>query len=211
MWDWLVEIKNNAIDFWISNILDILFFLLLIWIGIFLVLTFQLIKIYFNEFREKIRGVNKKYYIKTKHIEVKDPDIYFGVISRAIREFPNDFNFDYSEPIEDAYKRAAEVINSKIEYDSVDTADENSECKHSLNHVCYYNGRHKVDVVGDFVSKNSEENYYFRDFDDSCGFERIKYSEINKENGSYYVGLFTVFDMYGQKILVIENLDCENE
>lgn len=57
-----------------------------------------------------------------KHIEIKNPDIYFDVISRAIREFPNDFNFDYSESIEDTYKRAAKVINSKIEYDFVDTA-----------------------------------------------------------------------------------------
>lgn len=146
-----------------------------------------------------------------KHIEVKNPDIYFGVISRAIREFPNDFDIDYSESIEDSYKRAAEVINSKIEYDYVDTADENSECKHSLNHVCYHNGNCVVDVVGDFVSKNPEENYYFRDFDDSYGFEKVDYSEINKENCSYYVGLFTVFGTYGEKILVIEDINCENE
>lgn len=146
-----------------------------------------------------------------EHIEVKNPDIYFGVISRALKAFPNDFNFDYSESIEDVYKRAAEVINSKIEYDTVDTADENSECKHSLNHVCYNNGACVINTTGNFVSENPEENYYFRDFDDSCGFKRIKYSEINKENGSYYVGLFTVFGMYGQKILVIENINCENE
>jgi hypothetical protein len=146
-----------------------------------------------------------------EHIEIKDLEIYMGVISRALREFPNDFDFDfdYSESIEDAYKRAAEVINRKIEYDYVDTADENSECKHSLNHVCYYNGSCRVEVVGDFVSKNTEENYYFRPFDDTYGFEKVDYSEINKETD--YVGLFTVFGPYGRKILVIEGLDCEKE
>ena len=146
-----------------------------------------------------------------KHIDVKNPDIYFGVISRALREFPNDFDFDYSESIEDAYKRAAEVINSKIEYDAVDTADENEFFGHSLNNVRYCGGGYVIDVIGDFVSKNSEENYYFRPFDDIYGFEKVDYSEINKENGSYYVGLFTVFGTYGEKILVIEDLNCENE
>lgn len=146
-----------------------------------------------------------------KHIEIKDPDIYFGVISRALRDFPYDFDFDYSESIEDAYKRAAEVINSKVEYDSIDTADENDFNRHSLNRVCYRNCNVIVDVIGDFVSKNPEENYYFRPFDDTYGFEKVNYSEINKENGSYYVGLFTVFGTYGQKTLVIEDLNCETE
>lgn len=146
-----------------------------------------------------------------KHIEVKSPDIYFGVISRAIREFPNDFDIDYSESIEDSYKRAAEVINSKIEYDGIDTADENVFNGHSLNRVCYYGCGCTINVIGDFVSKNPEENYYFRDFDDSYGFEKVDYSEINKENDPYYVGLFTVFGTHGEKILVIENLDCEKE
>lgn len=146
-----------------------------------------------------------------KHIDVKNPDIYFGVISRAIREFPNDFDIDYSESIEDSYKRAAEVINSKIEYDGIDTADESKLMGHSLNCACYHNGNCVIDVVGDFVSKNPEENYYFRDFDDSYGFEKVDYSEINKENCSYYVGLFTVFGTYGEKILVIEDINCENE
>lgn len=145
-----------------------------------------------------------------KHIDVKDPDIYLGVISRALREFPNDFNFDYSESIEDTYKRAVEVINSKIEYDGVDTADENYMHGHSLNLVCYNNGPCAVNTIGNFVSENPEENYYFRPFGDRYGFEKIEYSEINKENGSYYVGLFTVFGTYGEKILVIENIDCEN-
>ena len=144
-----------------------------------------------------------------KHIEVKDPDIYFGVISRAIREFPNDFDFDYSESIEDAYKRAAEVINSKVEYDCIDTADENDFNRHSLNRVCYHNCNCIVDVNGNFVSENSEENYYFRPFDDTYGFEKVEHSEINKETD--YVGLFTVFGTYGSKILVIEDLDCEKE
>lgn len=146
-----------------------------------------------------------------KHIEVKDPDIYFGVISRAFREFPYDFDFDYSESIEDAYKRAAEVINSKVEYDSIDTADENDFNGHSLNRVCYHNCNVIVDVIGNFVSENPEENYYFRDFDDSGGFEKVDYSEINKENCSYYVGLFTIFGTYGEKILIIEDINCENE
>lgn len=146
-----------------------------------------------------------------KHIEVKSLDIYFGVISRALREFPNDFDIDYSESIEDAYKRAAEVINSKIEYDAVDTADENEFFGHSLNTVCYYGCGCVIDVVGDFVSKNPEENYYFRPFGDIYGFEKVDYSEINKENDSYYVGLFTVFGAYGQKILVIDDIDCEKE
>lgn len=151
-----------------------------------------------------------------EHIEVKDPDIYFGVISRALKAFPNDFNFEYSESIEDVYKRAAEVINSKIEHDLIDTADENSECKHSLSLVRYCNdtgivNAGPIEIKGNFVSENPEENYYFRPLDDSYGFERIKYSEINKKNGSYYVGLFTVFGTYGQKILVIEDINCENE
>lgn len=144
-----------------------------------------------------------------RHIEVKDPDIYFGVISRALREFPNDFDFDYSESIEDAYKRAAEVINRNIEYDGIDTADENDFNRHSLNRVCYHNCNVIVDVIGDFVSENPEENYYFRPFDDTYGFEKVDYSEINKETD--YVGLFTVFGTYGSKILVIEGLDCEKE
>lgn len=97
-----------------------------------------------------------------RHIEIKSPEIYFDVISRALREFPKDFDFDYSESIEDAYKRAAEVINSKIEYDAVDTADENEFFGHSLNTVRYYGCGCVIDVVGDFVSKNPEENYYFR-------------------------------------------------
>jgi hypothetical protein len=144
-----------------------------------------------------------------EHIEVKDPDIYFGVISRALKAFPNDFNFEYSESIEDVYKRAAEVINSKIEYDTVDTADENDINGHSLNLVCYNNGACVINTTGNFVSENPEENYYFRPLDDSYGFERIKYSEINKETD--YVGLFTIFGLYGQKILVIEDINCENE
>ena len=147
--------------------------------------------------------------MRMKHIEVKSLDIYFGVISRALREFPNDFDFDYSESIEDAYKRAAEVINSKIEYDAVDTADENEFFGHNLNNVRYYGDGCVIDVVGDFVSKNPEENYYFRPFDDRYGFEKVEYSEINKETD--YVGLFTVFGTYGSKILVIEGLDCEKE
>ena len=146
-----------------------------------------------------------------RHIEVKSLDIYFGVISRALREFPNDFDFDYSESIDDAYKRAAEVINSKIEYDAVDTADENEFFGHSLNNVCYHGDGRVIDVIGDFVSKNPEENYYFRPFDDKYGFEKVEYSEINKENGSYYVGLFTVFGTYGEKILVIEDINRENK
>ena len=60
MWNWFVEIKNDTIDFLISNGLDILFCLLLFWSVFVLVNLFQLIKIYFNKFREKIRGVNKK-------------------------------------------------------------------------------------------------------------------------------------------------------
>jgi hypothetical protein len=144
-----------------------------------------------------------------EHIEVKDPDVYFGVISRALKAFPNDFNFEYSESIEDVYKRAAEVINSKIEYDIVDTADENDINGHSLNLVCYNNGVCVINTTGNFVSENPEENYYFRPLDDSYGFERIKYSEINKETD--YVGLFTIFGLYGQKILVIEDINCENE
>ncbi len=148
-----------------------------------------------------------------EHIEVKNPHVYFGVISRAIREFSDEFNFDYSESIEDAYKRAAEVINSKVEYDTVDTADENSECKHSLNLVRYCSSGCLLEVKGDFVSENPEENYYFFSFDDEYGrFERIKYSEINKRDyGSYYVGLFTVFGPHGQKILVVEDINCKKE
>lgn len=144
-----------------------------------------------------------------KHIEVKSPDIYFGVISRAIKAFPNDFNFEYSESIEDVYKRAAEVINSKIEYDAVDAADENEFFYHSLNNVRYHNGSYVIDTIGNFVSEKPEENYYFRPFKDIYGFEKVDYSEINKETD--YVGLFTVFGTYGQKILVIESLNCEKE
>ena len=150
-----------------------------------------------------------------EHIEIKDPNIYLGVISRAFREFSDEFNFDYSESIEDAYKRAAEVINSNIEYDIIDTADENSECKHSLTHVRYCNdtgyivNAGPIEVKGNFVSEDPEKNYYFYLPDDSCTIRRVDYSEIIEVNGSYFVGLFTVFNSIGQKVLVIEDVDCE--
>ena len=153
-----------------------------------------------------------------KHIEIKSPSIYLGVISRVFREFPDEFNFDYSESIESAYKRAAEIINSKIKYDIVDTADENSECKHSLTLVRYCNdigilvNDGPIEVKGNFVSENPEENYYFSLPYNSCTIRRVEYSEINKGNGNtYFVGLFTVFNSNGQKILVIEDINCENE
>ena len=138
-----------------------------------------------------------------KHLEVKNPNVYFGVISRALEDFPDDFKFDYSEPIEDAYKRAAEVINSKIEYDYTDTADENSKLEHSLTLVCYNYDGFRNEFEGNFVSENPEENYYFRPLDDGYGFKRIEPSEIDN---STYVGLFTVFGLYGQKVLILEDL-----
>lgn len=146
-----------------------------------------------------------------EHLEVKNPNVYLGVISRALREFPDDFKFDYSEPIEDAYKRAAEVINSKIEYDYTDTADENSKHEHSLTLVCYDYDGIRVEFEGNFVSKNPEENYYFYKNPEVYGTERITSSEINKLSGYYYVGLFTIFGTCGQKILVIEDINCGNE
>lgn len=149
-----------------------------------------------------------------EHIEIKDPVTYLSVISRAFREFSDEFNFDYSESIEDAYKRAAKVINSKIEHDLIDTADENSECKHSLSLVRYCNdtgivNAGPIEVKGNFVSENPEENYYFYLPDDSCRIRKVEYSEINKLNGSYFVGLFTIFNTMGQKVMVIEDVDCE--
>ena len=147
-----------------------------------------------------------------KHIEIKDPNIYLGVIGRALREFSDDFKFDYSESIEDAYKRAAEVINSKVEYDFVDTADDNSELKHSLTLVCYHNDNGRVEVKGNFVSENPEENLYFYLPDAFYPIRKIEYSEIDKSKyNTYFVGLFTVFDSYGIKRLIIEDINCKNE